>query len=150
MNEDAICDFIRATGGGSGRYNKNSKGQRNDDKIFDQKEHCCSDCGFGRLSFNPADDDFKLYIRIPHKSDPKMVLYFIQTVWNLPSPKLIIGITGGAKESKISPELEMLLNEIMQISRETDAWIVSGGTRGGILKYFGRPLHWSVDAQIYR
>ncbi len=64
----------------------------------------------------------------------------MRTVWNLPSPKLLLGITGGAVDFKPSQELESALNEIMNITRETDAWIVTGGTRGGIMKYFGRLL----------
>jgi hypothetical protein len=143
--QQALEKFIMETGGGKGKYRDkySTRGRRNDDtKLFDQhsplegsKEKTC---GYGRLKFDATKDDFKLYLRIQHDSDPKMVLYFMQTVWNLPSPKLIIGITGGAKDFKISPDLEMILNELMLITRENDAWIITGGTRGGIMKYFGR------------
>jgi hypothetical protein len=141
MEEQAIKDFVEATGGGKGEYKPKRNRQRNDDKIFHQLS-CSSSiqpCGFGRIKFHATeDDDFKLYLRFPHTSDPKLVLYFMQTVWNLPSPKLIIGITGGAIDFTISPDLEVVLNELMQITRETDAWIITGGTRGGIMKYFGK------------
>jgi hypothetical protein len=139
--EDALRSFITATGGGTGKYKSKINEKRNDSKIFDQHTYCIGEkCGFGRLAFPMADNDYKLYLRIPQKADPMMVLYFMNTVWNLPSPKLLIGITGGALDFKISPELESVLNEIMHITRETEAWIITGGTRGGIMKRFGKFL----------
>jgi hypothetical protein len=148
MDVEAILEFIKATGGGKGKYSYDSKGQTNEDRIFYQDEHCGSErCGFGRLHFHATGDDFKLFLRIPHTSDPRMVLHFMQTVWNLPSPKLIIGITGGAKEFNISPELEIALGDLMHITQETDAWIVTGGTSGGIMKHFG--MFWE-DVVIFR
>jgi hypothetical protein len=143
VDQEALFAFIKATGGGKGAYKQKSKSKKRDDKIFDQSEPCGSDksgLGFGRLNFPGTDHEFKHYLRIPHTSDPRMVLCFMRTVWNLPSPKLIIGITGGAVDFKIRQELEVVLNEVMQITRETDAWIITGGTRGGIMKYFGRFL----------
>jgi hypothetical protein len=158
MNDDQEA-FIMETGGGKGIYvykESKIKGQRNIEKIFNQSEHCDSlkqnKCGFGRLKFNATMDDYKLYLRVQKNSDPNMVLYFMQTVWNLPSPKLLIGITGGAKDFKISPELESILNELMHITRENEAWILTGGTRGGIMKYFGMFLlrSYSIPSpQIY-
>ncbi len=145
--------FIMETGGGKGVYSYKAskiKGQRHEDMIFDQHEVCDSrkqnKCGFGRLKFDATKDDPKLYLRIQKTSDPNMVLYFMQTVWNLPSPKLLIGITGGANDFKISPELESILNELMHITRENDAWILTGGTRGGIMKYFGKFLRSSCSS----
>jgi hypothetical protein len=143
MFEDwtALESFLKETGGGKGIYYKKSRlieGQINNDLyVFEQLQTCSEKCGFGRLDFQTTDNDYKLYLRIQDKSDPMLVLFFMKTVWNLSFPKLIIGITGGANDFEISPELEMVLNELMQITQESDAWIVTGGTRGGIMKYLG-------------
>jgi hypothetical protein len=142
--DDAQEAFIKESGGGKGLYSYKSgiNGQRNDEKLFDQRDLCDKQeqnkCGFGRLKFDSTEDDFKLYLRIQNNSDPNMVLYFMHTVWNLPIPKLLIGITGGANDFKISQDIESILNELMHITRENEAWILTGGTRGGIMKYFGR------------
>jgi hypothetical protein len=50
---------------------------------------------------------------------------------------LIIGITGGARDFPVSPELEQVLNDLIQVARKTEAWLISGGTSGGIMKYIG-------------
>jgi hypothetical protein len=69
-----------------------------------------------------------------------MVLHFVESVWNLPRPKLLVGITGGAVDFPIPADLESVLNDLMQIALDTDAWIFTGGTRGGIMKFFGDHL----------
>ena len=144
--------FVKATGGGKGVYEPLTHGARTR-KIFYQQE-LCEDLsgknagdeknprglGFGRISFTSSSNDPKLYLRIPHTSSPKDVLHFVETVWNLPRPKLLVGITGGAGDFPISAELQSVLDDLMQIALDTDAWIFTGGTRGGIMKYFGEKM----------
>ena len=132
-------DFVRATGGGKGTYHPLPKGAESEKKkIFRQQEWSQgASLGYGRISFAATANDPKLYLRIPHTADSNMVLHFVESVWNLPRPKLLVGITGGAVDFHISGELESVLNQLMQIALDTDAWIFTGGTRGGIMKYFG-------------
>ena len=132
-------DFVRATGGGKGAYHLLPKGAESEKKkIFRQQDWSQgASLGYGRISFAAPANDPKLYLRIPHTADSNMVLHFVESVWNLPRPKLLVGITGGAVDFHISGELESVLNQLMQIALDTDAWIFTGGTRGGIMKYFG-------------
>ena len=145
-----LTTFVRATGGGEGNYepsnNKKRAAQCGPKAVrFCQVERCkevqvagrTQGLGFGRISFDFAPLDPKLYLRIPKESDPKMAILFVETVWNLPRPKLVMNITGGAMDFHISTELQNVLNDLMEISRNTNAWIITGGTRAGIMKYFG-------------
>ena len=74
-----------------------------------------------------------------------MAVLFVETVWNLPRPDLIMNITGGAMDFPISTELQHVLNDLMDISRNTNAWIITGGTRAGIMKYFGKKYSFICD-----
>jgi hypothetical protein len=38
---------------------------------------------------------------------------------------------------EIPPDLELVLSDLMRFARRTDAWLTTGGTHGGIMKYFG-------------
>ncbi len=144
----SLQDFLRSTGGGSGEYVQCAKGGNNlknggrQGDVFHQYQWCSSPeggrLGFGRISFPSVEP--KLYLRVPHKSDPDMLVYFFENVWNISRPKLLIGITGGAVDFPVSEDLEKVLNDLMQIARQNGAWIITGGTRVGIMKYIGSPL----------
>ncbi len=70
-------------------------------------------------------------------SDPRLILHLVETVWNLARPKLLVSITGGDVDFKIPPDLELVLSDLMRFARRTDAWLTTGRTYGGIIKYFG-------------
>jgi hypothetical protein len=137
----SLHDFLKSTGGGFGEYEdraKDGKRQGTHGGLFRQYEWCSSPkhgLGFGRISFPSVKPT--LYLRVPHESDPDMLMYFVENVWNVPRPKLLIGITGGAMDFPVSEDLEQVLNDLMQIARQNDAWIITGGTRVGIMKYIG-------------
>ena len=98
-----------------------------------------SGVAFGRISFFDAAAP-KLYLRVPDQSDPQMLIHFTKHVWSLNKPKLVIGVTGGASDFPLSTELEQVLDELMQIANRSDAWVVTGGTKAGIMKYCGKHL----------
>eukprot|EP00048_Salpingoeca_helianthica_P009388 m.134912 g.134912 ORF g.134912 m.134912 type:complete len:1743 (+) comp14855_c0_seq3:157-5385(+) len=53
-------------------------------------------------------------------------------------PRLLISVTGGAKDFELSPQLETVLKRgLRRAALTTNAWIVSGGTDCGIMKYVG-------------
>ena len=150
-----LKNFIQATGGGGGNYSeiyfKHRGGQFPILQRFSQLDRCkevqisssenqVQGLGFGRISFKFAPHDPKLYLRIPKESNPQMTLLFFESVWKLSRPKLIMSITGGAMDFSMSTKLQMVLNDLMEIARNTDAWIITGGTRAGIMKHFG-PTH---------
>ena len=146
----SLESFVHSTGGGFGEYRCEDELRFEKKKsrkyIFHQyqltqnlksKDYYDPGTGFGRISFPDAPTLPKVYLRVPDQSDPKMLLYFVENVWNLPRPKLVIGITGGALDFPLTPELEQVLNDLMQIARKHEAWLVTGGTKAGIMKYCG-------------
>jgi hypothetical protein len=140
INTDELKEFVKSTGGGSGKYeqcnNSRIKDGEQQGSSFRQYEWCTSSkLGFGRISFPSVEP--KLYLRVPDNSNPDMLVHFVEHVWNIPRPKLLLGVTGGAVDFQVSQDLEQILNELMEIARHNDAWIIAGGTRGGIMKYIG-------------
>ena len=158
---EQVDGFFRATGGGKGKYvaseesssHVKSETAKVNVSYFHQADKCKSPegvkgLGFGRIEFpKAAAGDPKPYVRVPVKSslssvssDPRLVLHFVETVWNLSRPKLLVSITGGAVDFEIPPDLELVLSDLMRFARRTDAWLTTGGTHGGIMKYFGKCL----------
>ena len=71
-----------------------------------------------------------------------MLLYFVENVWGLELPNLVVSITGAATDSlKNSDDLQLFLQDLMGFARRTNAWITTGGTCGGIMKLIG----WSSE-----
>ena len=99
--------------------------------------------GFGRISF-PECSTPSLYLRVPWKikdasgseivsTHPQALLYFIENVWKLPRPRLLISIAGGAADFPMDPHKEAVLEQLM------DAGIQRGGPTPG-LSLAGRVL----------
>ena len=144
----AINEFVRATGGGRGKYPDESECQSNDPievlslNCFHQYQWSSSvrEMAFGRVSFTCKSEEAvepKFYLKIPSSTDPYILVHFVENVWNIPRPKLVIGITGGATEFPITEDMERILNELMRLASENNAWIITGGTSAGIMKYIG-------------
>jgi hypothetical protein len=150
--EKQVEDFVKATGGGSGSYTEEtSYGQNaNELKIFNQEGACEAEglkatqgLGFGRIKFC-QDDEPKPYVRVPWSngegvSTPcDLLLHFVEHVWALERPNLIVSITGAATDSlQNSNDLQQFLLDLMSFARRTSAWITTGGTHGGIMKLIG-------------
>jgi hypothetical protein len=103
--------------------------------------------GYGRILF-PESSTPSLYLRVPWKrkdtsgpdmisTHPQALLYFIENVWKLPRPRLLISVTGGAIDFPMDPHKEAVLEQLLNTARHTNAWIVTGGSRAGIMKYVG-------------
>ena len=155
--------FVRATGGGKGDYKRepsdNSTGKGTKIfKVFNQEEACNApegfSLGFGRIKFE-QNDESKPYIRVPWNinngtegeftTHPKMLMHFVENVWGLEPPNLVVSITGAATDSlRNSDDLQHLLLDLMDFARRTSAWIITGGTHGGIMKLIG----WNTDLLI--
>ena len=64
---------------------------------------------------------------------PQALIYFIENVWKLPRPRLLISIAGGAADFPMDPHKEAVLEQLM------DAGIQRGGPTPG-LSLAGRVL----------
>jgi len=69
---------------------------------------------------------------------PHLIRYYMNHVWNLPAPDIIISVTGGASAFELSTEAkEIIMKGMVDGTRSLDAWFVTGGTNAGIMKYVG-------------
>ena len=109
-SRDQVEAFVRATAGGFGSYVESSLGQvrfRQQDTAgsvsFDDIPGSLGKLGYGRIDFvgNSKDakdspyDQPKHYIRVPAQSNASMILHFVENVWKISRPKLIIGWSQG-------------------------------------------------------
>jgi hypothetical protein len=64
---------------------------------------------YGFLKFDDNEPDkstrFSQYIRLALKTDAKTVVRFMRQAWRLPTPDLIISVTGGAKHFDLPARL---------------------------------------------
>jgi hypothetical protein len=154
--EKEIESFVRATGGGRGKYEADPKygkqeSSKHSTQYFQQddkskKPEGSPGLGYGRIKFLRSSGDPKPYIRVPWNSkkecnalstNPQLLLHFVETVWGLPRPKLLVSVTGGAMNFPVSDDLELVLSDLMHFSRRTNAWLTTGGTYAGIMKLLG-------------
>ena len=145
-----IETFVRYTGGGSGKLEKKHKSFHQSvpstSRVDSGRDESNTKkrLGFGRVSF-PENHHPACYLRIPWKlregnttitSNPMALLYFVENVWKLPRPRLLISITGGATNFEMNAE--SILYQLMATARLTNAWLVTGGSNAGIMKYVGK------------
>ncbi len=118
---------------------------REDEEPPSYKSLSDTNLGFGRIEFAGQEGHLMPYLRIPTKdyqgtdfsAMAMTALYYVENVWELPRPKLLISVTGGAQDFPLSRAKENVLYKLMEAARQTDAWIVTGGTDAGIMKYVG-------------
>lgn len=82
---------------------------------------------------------FQQYARVHYKTHASSIISFLfdQTYWNLPKPKLIISVTGGAKMN-LKPRLKDRFSKgLVKVATTTNALIVTGGTYNGCMKLVG-------------
>ena len=66
------------------------------------------------------------------------LLDYVEGVWKLRRPPLLVSITGGAKDLRMDADRENVLFNLIEAARRTDAWLVTAGTNKGLMKYVGR------------
>nr|QNG40904.1 transient receptor potential ion channel melastatin 1 [Hofstenia miamia] len=96
----------------------------------------------GKMEFKNADSLYKFayYLRCSNETDcSKLVSHMTEDrYWKLNQPSMVISLTGGAQELKMSKkEKEALKTGLKKIAVIKDAWIVDGGTNSGIMKICG-------------
>ena len=72
---------------------------------------------------------------------PEDMMTFMTKTLRYPLPRLLISVTGGAADFNLPKEIEDRLKlGLRKAVDSTDAWIVTGGTDCGIMKYVGRAI----------
>ncbi|PIK61557.1 putative transient receptor potential cation channel subfamily M member 6 [Apostichopus japonicus] len=81
------------------------------------------------------------YLRLSHDAAAEDALQLITDVWNLKLPKLLIEVTGGSDDFHLHPKLcRQFRKSIVKVAATTGAWILTGGTHTGVMKYVGEAL----------
>jgi len=61
-------------------------------------------------------------------------------------PQLIISVTGGARLS-VDPKLrDVFCNGVVKAAYSTNAWITTGGSYAGVMKYIGEAVHKNINS----
>jgi hypothetical protein len=66
---------------------------------------------------------------------------FMQEAWQMDMPSVIFSVTGSAQEFTLRPKFrDTFMSALLNATRSTNAWIVTGGSDSGIMKLVGDTL----------
>eukprot|EP01043_Picozoa_sp_COSAG02_P019955 COSAG02_NODE_973_length_15536_cov_5.108635_4_plen_1513_part_00 len=66
---------------------------------------------------------------------------FMQEAWQMDMPSVIFSVTGSAQEFTLRPKFrDTFMSALLNATRSTNAWIVTGGSDAGIMKLVGDTL----------
>ncbi|XP_077128500.1 transient receptor potential cation channel subfamily M member 8 isoform X5 [Ranitomeya variabilis] len=77
------------------------------------------------------------YIRLSRDTTPETLYELMTKYWLLKTPNLIISVAGGAKNFSLKPRMRKIFSRLIYIAQTKGAWILSGGTHYGLMKYIG-------------
>ncbi|KAM4026122.1 transient receptor potential cation channel subfamily M member 8 isoform 1-T1 [Anomaloglossus baeobatrachus] len=77
------------------------------------------------------------YIRLSRDTAPETLYELMTKYWLLKTPNLIISVAGGAKNFSLKPRMRKIFSRLIYIAQTKGAWILSGGTHYGLMKYIG-------------
>ncbi|XP_072019732.1 transient receptor potential cation channel subfamily M member 7-like [Amphiura filiformis] len=95
---------------------------------------------YGKINFTTGNEETSgEYVRLDHKSKSGDILQLLKEDWKLSTPGLLISVTGAAGEIKeIKPkDRATYFGAIVDAAVSTNAWIITGGTDAGVMKYTG-------------
>ncbi|XP_054065561.1 transient receptor potential cation channel subfamily M member 8 isoform X7 [Rissa tridactyla] len=77
------------------------------------------------------------YIRLSCDTDSETLYDLMTQHWHLKTPNLVISVTGGAKNFALKPRMRKIFSRLIYIAQSKGAWIFTGGTHYGLMKYIG-------------
>jgi leucine-rich repeat protein SHOC2 len=73
---------------------------------------------------------------------PEWIRNMLVTEWDLDPPRILLSVTGGAKEFNLPPKLDEMIKLGLQTAAKTESlWITSGGTNSGVMRYVGKAIN---------
>ncbi|XP_011726329.2 transient receptor potential cation channel subfamily M member 8 isoform X5 [Macaca nemestrina] len=91
---------------------------------------------FGDIQFETLGKKGK-YIRLSCDTDAETLYELLTQHWHLKTPNLVISVTGGAKNFALKPRMRKIFSRLIYIAQSKGAWILTGGTHYGLMKYIG-------------
>eukprot|EP00735_Rhodelphis_limneticus_P013732 TRINITY_DN7688_c0_g1::TRINITY_DN7688_c0_g1_i1::g.18577::m.18577 TRINITY_DN7688_c0_g1::TRINITY_DN7688_c0_g1_i1::g.18577 ORF type:complete len:1325 (-),score=524.01,sp/Q2WEA5/TRPM1_RAT/26.08/2e-109,Ion_trans/PF00520.26/1.7e-11,Ank_2/PF12796.2/0.062,Ank_2/PF12796.2/5.8e+03,PKD_channel/PF08016.7/0.077,Ank_4/PF13637.1/0.36,Ank_4/PF13637.1/3.5e+03,Ank_4/PF13637.1/1e+04,Ank_3/PF13606.1/0.32,Ank_3/PF13606.1/1.5e+04,Ank_3/PF13606.1/1.1e+04 TRINITY_DN7688_c0_g1_i1:302-4276(-) len=93
---------------------------------------------FGSILFQGCNTRPANFVKISDTSNPNDLKKLFEAYWEVREPKLLISVTGGAQDFSLPPALRQgFMRGLMKTATSTSAWIVTGGTDAGVMKYVG-------------
>jgi len=102
---------------------------------------------YGSIEFdNYAGMFVSKYIRAFHRTDMDLISSLLFETWKCKIPQLIISVTGGARLN-VNPKIrDVFCNGVVKAAYSTNAWITTGGSYTGIMKYIGEAVHRNINS----
>uniref|UniRef100_A0A8C9F6G9 Transient receptor potential cation channel subfamily M member 8 n=1 Tax=Pavo cristatus TaxID=9049 RepID=A0A8C9F6G9_PAVCR len=122
--------------------------QINDDEKWNYKKHTkeLPTDAFGDVHFENIERRGK-YIRLSCDTDPETLYDLMTQHWHLKTPNLVISVTGGAKNFALKPRMRKIFSRLIYIAQSKGAWIFTGGTHYGLMKYIGEVVRDNTISQ---
>uniref|UniRef100_A0A8C2TNQ0 Transient receptor potential cation channel subfamily M member 8 n=1 Tax=Coturnix japonica TaxID=93934 RepID=A0A8C2TNQ0_COTJA len=122
--------------------------QINDDEKWNYKKHTKEfpTDAFGDVHFENIEKRGK-YIRLSCDTDPETLYDLMTQHWHLKTPNLVISVTGGAKNFALKPRMRKIFSRLIYIAQSKGAWIFTGGTHYGLMKYIGEVVRDNTISQ---
>ncbi|XP_053733768.1 transient receptor potential cation channel subfamily M member 2-like [Synchiropus splendidus] len=96
---------------------------------------------FGDVTFGGSSPKLSKYVRVSADTDPEVLFQLLTEQWNLPPPKLLISVTGGAKNFSQRSSLKTMFHRgLIKVTQITGAWIMTDGTDTGVMRHGGRAV----------
>ncbi len=96
-------------------------------------------CGWIPLSTQGDNTSVAQFATVHNvKYNEHLTRFFVDKVWALPRPDVIISVAGGAKYFKLSAgHKDRIMKGMMEGTRNLNPWFITGGTDAGVMKYVG-------------
>ncbi|ESO93554.1 hypothetical protein LOTGIDRAFT_161660 [Lottia gigantea] len=108
------------------------------------KAHSIHANAYGELEFDDDNNQVAKFVRVGdcEEGEVKRILdNLLIKHWNLQKPNLLISVTGGAKNFDMKARLKEVFRRGLQKAAEsTGAWIITGGSNAGVMKYVGEAI----------
>jgi transient receptor potential cation channel subfamily M protein 2 len=79
---------------------------------------------------------------VGQNTNDDQMLNVLFSCWKLTKPKLLISVTGGAKNFSLKPKLrDGFRKGLVKAVQSTNAWISTGGTNEGVMKHVGEAIY---------
>ncbi|KAG8432564.1 hypothetical protein GDO86_016992 [Hymenochirus boettgeri] len=115
--------------------------QRNKKNKWSYKKHTkeLPTDAFGEIQTENHGNRVK-YIRLSRDTSPEILHELMTKYWQLTTPNLVISVTGGAKNFSLKPRIRKIISRLIYIAQFKGAWIFTGGTHHGLMKYIGKKV----------
>ncbi|CAF3724318.1 unnamed protein product [Adineta steineri] len=100
--------------------------------------------GFMKFDENEPDKTTRpsQFIRLALDTNAETIVEFMKEAWHLPTPDLIISVTGGAKHFELPARLRLAFQlGLLSAAATTNAWIITAGTNAGVVTQVGGALN---------